>query len=228
MITIFRNKLHRYKMIYLRYGWWMFLREIALCIIRKIFTFNITYIYKLDKATIKSANLLSCDKKIEIKFKFASPKKIDPDLLKAADIDLSWFKIPNKRIFIGLHKEKVIFISIVSLKHFKIRNIRIILPPDCAYIQNCYVVPELRGKCIYPCGLKILANLLFNESINYLYLSVQFENEASLRGIKKVGFYSIARIITIGFRKKIIENLWKWLNPLNNFERKTWKIELEE
>lgn len=57
-----------------------------------------------------------------------------------------------------------------------------------AYLCRFFVHPDYRGKNIYPTIILHLLSILKNKGIEKAYLAVEHTNNASLRGIRKVGF----------------------------------------
>jgi len=57
------------------------------------------------------------------------------------------------------------------------------------YIHYCYVAPQYRGRKIYPCMLIYLAKKCFERQAGKaVYISADYENTASIRGMQKAGF----------------------------------------
>src|SRR5262249_38635670 len=69
-----------------------------------------------------------------------------------------------------------------------------------AYVGNCVTAPQYRGTGIYPAGLLALARALSAEGRRWLYLFVEDENLASIRGVEKAGMKPVARCSVYGVR----------------------------
>lgn len=71
---------------------------------------------------------------------------------------------------------------------------------DKAYIHYCFVAPEFRGQGIYPYMLIYLAQKAFEEQgEKTVYISADYRNRSSIRGMEKAGFEHWADLTEYGW-----------------------------
>ncbi len=73
------------------------------------------------------------------------------------------------------------------------------------YIHYCYVDPKYRGRNIYPYMLVYLAQRVFKDQAKQqVYISADYKNYSSIRGIHKAGFYHWANLTEFGWGRIVL------------------------
>jgi RimJ/RimL family protein N-acetyltransferase len=68
-----------------------------------------------------------------------------------------------------------------------------ILRPDEAAIANCVTMREFRGKGVYPAVIRTLLEDLKKQGYRHCYMYIDVNNDASRRGVLKLGFRPAGR-----------------------------------
>ena len=70
----------------------------------------------------------------------------------------------------------------------------IMLKPNEAEIKYCLTSKKYRGHGIYPAVLNVISNYLYNKGYVRVYVCVNNDNYASIRGIEKAGFKLVGKV----------------------------------
>jgi len=215
MFSAIRHKWYSYRYILSIFGWGVFLRQVISSLLRKVSIFiGTAIVYCIDTA---ETSVQSPETK-EIEFRFIELDEIDEmdeELASQSGLTPDMLRLNVKkgdRCFIGTKNGTKCYFSIVSYDGFTIpRRFSVSLSSEDAYVGNCYTRISHRGLGIYPAGIRALARELAAEGKKWLYLYVDSENESSIRGVKKAGFYPVAKSSVWGLGP-ILRRKWYFLS----------------
>jgi ribosomal protein S18 acetylase RimI-like enzyme len=158
---------------------------------------------------------------------YKNAEEIEPVLWRAADIQgLRQVAPPDTRCFVGALNNEQCYLSLVSSRGFGIpgRGSVVFAAEAEAYVGNCVTLDAYRGMGIYPCGLAELGARLQKEGRRWLYLFVERENLASIRGVEKAGFCRIAESSVFQWRGRSRQR-WHVLTHAEDVELvRRWEI----
>ena len=97
-----------------------------------------------------------------------------------------------KDFFVAVNPDGIQHISWIYYQSHPNRIIS--LGPKDAEIKYCLTLPLFRGKGLYPEVLKTIARYLNQRGFCRVFISVNVDNLASIRGIEKSGFVHISEI----------------------------------
>ena len=172
------------------FGWRRSLTAAALWILRQTLDYRAATIYCLDLVEIPAPDVTS-----PLFWDFRNPDEVEPALWRAADIEGSEQAVPRGvRCFTGSLGGQQCYLSLVSSSGFSVPGrIRVSFAGGAeAYVGNCVTLASHRGMGIYPRGLAELGLRLRDEGFHRLYLFVERDNLASIRGVEKAGFQPVA------------------------------------
>jgi hypothetical protein len=231
MLSTVRHKWRLCRNILSVFGWGTLLCQISLYLLQQIFVFiRIALVYCIDTEDIDTRS----SQKERIEFTFVGPDEIDrvdEEMASKSGLAKDLLRprlMRGDRCFIGMMNGTKCYFSIVSFNSFNIsRRFSVRFSDEEAYVGNCYTLISHRGLGIYPAALQNLAQRLAVEGKKCLYLSIEFENRSSIRGVEKAGFYPVAKASVWGIGP-ILRRKWCFM-PIDrdryfNHFMKRWSI----
>jgi len=163
-------------------------RNLALWVARKFATYRAAIIYRVNFNKIANPTTL----KPNLKFGMEPISAIQAEILDAADIYVS-ADHSDEKVFVARSDSEIAFIARVTRGCFVVPRRHVVeIPGNAVYISCCYTVPAFRGKGLYGIGIHQIAELNA-DTADHAFLYVEFENEASIRAVLKMGFLPVAR-----------------------------------
>jgi len=166
--------------------------------LRQALGYRAAIVYRLDLSEIQAT--ANCRR---FQWNYKNADDITPALWRAADIQNSeQLAPPGVRCFVGALNNEQCYLSLVAKAGFRIPGrVSVTFATGTeAYVGNCVTLDTYRGMGIYPCGLQELGSRLQTEGCRWLYLFVERENLASVRGVEKAGFRPIAECSVLQWR----------------------------
>ena len=199
---------------------------VARWVLRQAIGYRSATIYRLD---------LEANRALEgtpgFEWTFEDARTVETELWRVADINSSQQTEPvGSRCFVGKLNDRQCYLSLVSTTGFGIPqrvNVSFSGGSDGkeAYVGNCTTLETHRGMGIYPRGLAELGVELRAEGYAFLYLYVENENIASIRGVKKAGFYPVAKCSVSRWPGRV-KHGWKILPTLTAEDTiHTWRVQ---
>lgn len=205
-----------------RFGWKCASKAAVFWALRRTFGYRSATIYCLNLDELQGSS--RCE---EFEWSYKNAAEIAPELLAGGGYNLPALEhliALGNLCFIGTANGTQCYLSLVSKTGFVIpERVRVTFSRSThAYVGNCVTLDEYRGMGIYPCGLEHLGLNLYSDGRNRLYLFVERDNFASIRGVLKVGFYPIATCSVYRWGR-LFRRRWRVLSrgPIDG-----WKVEL--
>lgn len=82
-----------------------------------------------------------------------------------------------------------------------------------AEIKYCLTLPECRGRGLYPRVLKTIASQLLRQGVRRVFICVNADNHASIRGVMKAGFVRVDRVRVVKVFGIQVSKRWKSEGP---------------
>lgn len=89
---------------------------------------------------------------------------------------------------------EVVSFGWVTYRDRKVGPVQLAEMPGRAFLYNFHTLEAQRGRGLYPALLGAMRSILGRESVSELIIDVNTRNTASMRGIEKAGFLSVAQI----------------------------------
>jgi RimJ/RimL family protein N-acetyltransferase len=223
-------RLHRLLRFARRYGWRETIAVALLWIARRLFHYRQAVVFALDTSAVPPP-----PESPPFPCRFQAAAEVAPPLLRAAEIDpvfLAAESARGTRCFTGsLHGDPCYF-SLVSRFGFSIPGrASVVFRAEAAleaYVGTCITLPQYRGMGLYPSALAQLAGALGAEGCRRLYLYVERENLASIRGVQKAGFRPVASCSAFSLRR-LRRARWRIL-PVRGVsgDAPSWDVMLQE
>lgn len=198
------RKINRYLTIAKRFGLRACLKMLGLSLIRKLFIFVREDIFELDHQPNSNGNQHK-----DLTFKFAQAEDVINSRI-FREFGLSREDVLNrfasgKRCFTAWRGSDIVNLRWVDRERFLLPGcFDLKLPKNCAYVDKGYTASKSRGQGISPTSFFRLYSALKAESVDSIFLYVEFENLPSIKEKNKVGFRKIGFYRKIGFRNRTV------------------------
>lgn len=191
------------------WGTFPLLKWLLVRITQLIINWELLYFYQVALPNQRQQSI----SEIEIQFKF-----ICPGGGKELEETGKFFSgkaeknVPDRcDCLIGKHENQMVYYAWVNYNSIYSRELmRFPLAQDQAYIYRVYTRPDYRGKGIAVAGYYFLFQHLAAREYSRCLVGVNFENEPSIRSIKKSGFVKLGHLLALrwGIKKWILhENI---------------------
>lgn len=129
----------------------------------------------------------------------------------------------GERCFAILEKGNIVTYLWAAFKERNMTETRlnIQLKPNQSWFYNALTMKEARGKGYYPNLIRCMAKTLQNDGISEIFIDVEGENTASIRGVEKAGF---KKVISVQMKKTLSRNKY----CVSVFDNPVWSRLSEE
>jgi predicted acetyltransferase len=120
----------------------------------------------------------------------------------------------GERCFAILEKGNIVTYLWAAFKERSMKelSLNVQLKTNQSWFYNALTIKEARGKGYYPSIIRCMAKTLQNEGISEIFIDVEGENAASIRGVEKAGFKKVLRVQM----KKTLSRIKYWVTVFDN------------